>query len=275
MTNKKKLNIVFLIAGSEPLGSAGMQADIKAITACGGYAACALTAIVDEDTRHVKSIFHMPVDLIVSQTESFLGDVGAQCVKTGVLPSKAIIEGVANKLREYPQVLKVIDPVIVNSVGEKLVADDAIEAYRDLLFPLATLITPNYREAAVLLGHPVTDPEKDLRTLGQFGCSVIVKSIEKDGMLCDYLYNKETDKVTEYRKSRIPTNNVNGTGDSFASAIATYLAKGYNLNDAVAKGEEFIQRAISLGAEYVFGHDFGPVHPCYMEDKEMHERIYD
>ena len=272
---KKQLNIVFLIAGSEPLGSAGMQADIKAITACGGYAACALTAIVDEDTRHVKSITHLPVELIVSQTESFLGDVGAQCVKTGVLPSKAIIQGVAGKLREYPDVIKVIDPVIVNSVGEKLVDDEAIDAYRQLLFPLATLITPNYREAAVLLGHPVTDIEKDLRTLSQGSCSVIVKSIERDGMLCDYLYNRETDCITEYRKHKINTNNVNGTGDSFASAIATYLAKGYNLDQAVAKGEEFIQRAISLGAEYVFGHDFGPVHPCFMEDKEMHDRIYD
>lgn len=272
---KKQLNIVFLIAGSEPLGSAGMQADIKAITACGGYAACALTAIVDEDTRHVKSITPLPVDLIVSQTESFLGDVGAQCVKTGVLPSEEIICGVARKLSEYPSVIKVIDPVIVNSVGEKLVADDAIAAYRELLFPQATLITPNHREASVLLGHPIKDIDRDLRTLSQGRCSVIVKSIECDGMLCDYLYNKETDQITEFRKEKIQTNNVNGTGDSFASAIATYLAKGYDLNHAVAKGEEFIQRAISLGAEYVFGHDFGPVHPCFMEDKEMHGRIYD
>lgn len=276
---KKQLNIVFLIAGSEPLGSAGMQADIKAITACGGYAACALTAIVDEDTRHVKSVTPLPVGLIVSQTESFLGDVGAQCVKTGVLPSKAIIEGVASKLAEYPQVIKVIDPVVVNSVGEKLVPDEAIDAYRELLFPLATLITPNAREAAVLLGHPLDNIEQDIRELGQYGCSVIIKSVtrpsQQQDFLYDYFYNHDTDTVTEFCKERIQTNNVNGTGDSFASAIATYLAKGYPLDQAVAKGEEFIQRAISLGAEYVFGHDFGPVHPCFMEDKEMHNRIYD
>lgn len=288
---KKKLNIVFLIAGSEPLGSAGMQADIKAITACGGYAACALTAIVDEDTRHVKSITPLPVDLIVSQTESFLGDVGAQCVKTGVLPSKAIIEGVAGKLAEYPDVLKVIDPVVVNSVGEKLVADDAVQAYRRLLFPLATLITPNHHEAAVLLGRRLeietramsseerlVSVRKDLVELSGGECSVVVKSVTLPSgtsqTLYDYLYDNTTGKVTEFRKQRIHTNNVNGTGDSFASAIATYLAKGHELADAVEKGEEFIQRAISLGAEYTFGHDFGPVHPCFMEDKEMHERIY-
>lgn len=272
---KKKLDIVFLIAGSEPLGSAGIQADIKAITACGGYAAGALTAIVDEDTRHVKSIHHLPVELIVSQTESFLGDVGAQCVKTGVLPSKAIIEGVAAKLSEYPDVPKVIDPVIVDSNGVKLVADDAIQAYRELLFPQATLITPNRREAETLLGHPLGDIEEDIRTLSAGACSVVIKSVERGSdRLADYLYDITTDTVREYLKERIPTNNVNGTGDSFASSIATYIAKGYPLREAVNRGEEFIQRAISLGAEYAFGSGYGPVHPCFMEDKDKHERIY-
>lgn len=272
---KKKLNVVFLIAGSEPLGSAGMQADIKAITACGGYAACALTAIVDEDTTRVKNIFHMPVDLITSQAESFLGDIGAGCIKTGVLPSKAIIEGVAGVLKEYADIPKVIDPVIVNSVGEKLVADDAIDAYKNLLFPLATLITPNRREAEVLLGHKIENIREDIKELGAWGNSVIVKSIESDGMLNDYLYNAKTGEVIEFSKPRIDTHNVNGTGDSFGSAIATYIAKGLDLNDAVAKGEEFIGRAIALGAEYEFGHGFGPVHPCFMEDKNVHDRIYD
>ena len=271
---KKALNIVFLIAGSEPLGSAGMQADIKAITACGGYAACALTAIVDEDTQRVKNIFHMPVDLITSQAESFLGDIGANCIKTGVLPSKAIIEGVAGVLKQYPSIPKVIDPVVVNSVGERLVKDDAIEAYMNLLFPLATLITPNRREAEVLLGHPINDIREDIKELGRWGNSVIVKSMEHGNMLSDFLYNAQTGEVIEFSKERIDTNNVNGTGDSFSSAIATYIAKGYDLNDAVAKGEEFIGRAISLGAEYEFGHGFGPVHPCFMEDKSAHERIY-
>lgn len=275
---KKQLDIVFLIAGSEPLGSAGIQADIKAITACGGYAAGALTAIVDEDTRHVKSIHHLPVDLIVSQTESFLGDVGAQCVKTGVLPSRAIIEGVAGKLAQYPQVLKVIDPVIVDSNGVKLVADDAIQAYKNLLFPQATLITPNRREAETLLGHPLGNIEEDLRTLSAGTCSVIIKSVEtgngRQEQLTDYLYDITSDTVTSHTKDRIPTHNVNGTGDSFASSIATYLAKGYCLQDAVARGEEFIQRAISLGAEYNFGSGYGPVHPCFMEDRSKHDRIY-
>jgi len=283
--NKKQLNIVFVIAGSEPLGSAGMQADIKAITACGGYAACALTGIVDEDTRRVKSVTPLPVELVVSQAESFLGDVGAQCIKTGVLPTDGIIHGVAELLQRYPTVKKVIDPVIVDSNGVQLVTDESIGAYKREMFPLATLITPNFREAEVLLKRKITNIEEDIKKLGQWGNSVIIKSIEKQfygggqgkmavTMLSDYLYNAETGKVREFVKRKIDTHNVNGTGDSFSSAIATYLAKGYDLEKAVEKGEEFINKAIALGAEYEFGHGYGPVHPCFMEDKVIHERIY-
>ena len=281
---KKQLNIVFLIAGSEPLGSAGMQADIKAITACGGYAACALTGIVDEDTRKVKSVTPLPAELVVSQAESFLGDVGAQCIKTGVLPTAEIIDGVAELLKRYPNVKKVIDPVIVDSNGVQLVSNESIDAYKEKLFPIATLITPNFREAEVLLKRKITNISEDIKELGQWGNSVIVKSMEsqvmagrsmpEQDMLSDFLYNAETGEVREFRKRRIATHNVNGTGDSFSSAIATYLAKGYGLNEAVEKGEEFISKAIALGAEYEFGHGYGPVHPCFMEDKVLHERIY-
>ncbi len=281
---KKQLNIVFLIAGSEPLGSAGMQADIKAITACGGYAACALTGIVDEDTRKVKSVTPLPAELVVSQAESFLGDVGAQCIKTGVLPTAEIINGVAELLKRYPNVKKVIDPVIVDSNGVQLVSNESIDAYKEKLFPIATLITPNFREAEVLLKRKITNISEDIKELGQWGNSVIVKSMESQvmagrsmpaqDMLSDFLYNAETGEVREFRKRRIATHNVNGTGDSFSSAIATYLAKGYGLNEAVEKGEEFISKAIALGAEYEFGHGYGPVHPCFMEDKVLHERIY-
>lgn len=272
--SKKSLHTVFLIAGSEPLGSAGMQADIKAITACGGYAACALTAIVDEDTRRVKSITPLPVDLIVSQAESFLGDIETGCIKTGVLPSEDIIRGVAGVLRKYNRIPKIIDPVLVNSVGEKLVPDNVIEAYKQELFPLATLITPNRREAEVLLGRDIRNVRDDIRELGKYGCSVIIKSMQYGQMLSDFLYNAQTDEVLEFAKPRIDTHNVNGTGDSFSSAIAAYIAAKYPLTEAVKAGEEFISRAIKLGSEYEFGHGFGPVHPCFMEDKAAHQRIY-
>ena len=273
---KKSLNIVFVIAGSEPLGSAGMQADIKAITACGGYAACAVTSVVDEDTTRVKSITPLPTELIVSQADSFLSDIGAQCIKTGVLPRPEIIRAVASLLKRFPQIPLVVDPVVVNSNGEKLVSDESIDAYKRELFPLATLITPNLREAAVLLGHDIVidKVEEQIREFAPWGCSVVVKSIPTGDQLSDCLYNAQTGEVRLFTKPRIDTHNVNGTGDSFSSAISTYLAKGLTLDEALEKGEEFIGRAIALGAEYEFGHGFGPVHPCFMEDKSIHERIY-
>ena len=221
---------------------------------------------------------------MVSQAESFLSDVGAQCIKTGVLPTAEIIDGVAELLKRYPNVKKVIDPVIVDSNGVQLVSNESIDAYKEKLFPIATLITPNFREAEVLLKRKITNISEDIKELGQWGNSVIVKSMESQvmagrsmpaqDMLSDFLYNAETGEVREFRKRRIATHNVNGTGDSFSSAIATYLAKGYGLNEAVEKGEEFISKAIALGAEYEFGHGYGPVHPCFMEDKVLHERIY-
>ncbi|MBQ2507983.1 MAG: hydroxymethylpyrimidine/phosphomethylpyrimidine kinase, partial [Bacteroidaceae bacterium] len=171
---KKSLDIVFLIAGSEPLGSAGMQADIKAITACGGYAACALTCIVDEDTSHVKSITPLPTDLIISQAESFLGDVGARCIKTGVMPRPEIIKAVAKLLKKYPNVPLIVDPVVVNSNGEVLVSTESIDAYKNDLFPLATLITPNRREAEVLLGHSLVNVSQEIREFGKWGCSAVI-----------------------------------------------------------------------------------------------------
>ena len=239
---------------------------------------------MDEDTRKVKSVTPLPAELVVSQAESFLGDVGAQCIKTGVLPTAEIIDGVAELLKRYPNVKKVIDPVIVDSNGVQLVSNESIDAYKEKLFPIATLITPNFREAEVLLKRKITNISEDIKELGQWGNSVIVKSMESQvmagrsmpaqDMLSDFLYNAETGEVREFRKRRIATHNVNGTGDSFSSAIATYLAKGYGLNEAVEKGEEFISKAIALGAEYEFGHGYGPVHPCFMEDKVLHERIY-
>jgi len=186
---EKKVNTgkVFLIAGSEPLGSAGVQADIKAITRCGGWAAAGLTCIVDEDVHHIKSIHHLPTDLIVSQAESFLSTVGADCIKTGLLPTDEIILAVAGVLRRYNRQPILIDPVIVNFAGEQLVSDAAIAAYKNELFPLATLITPNVHEAEFLLGHAISDPRNDLKQLSEWGCNVLVKSVDEGRYLVDYL----------------------------------------------------------------------------------------
>jgi hydroxymethylpyrimidine/phosphomethylpyrimidine kinase len=242
---------VFLIAGSEPLGSAGVQADIKAITRCGGWAAAALTCIVDEDVNRIKGIHHLPTDLIVSQAESFLSTVGADCIKTGVLPSAEIINGVAAVLRKYNRQPILIDPVIVNFAGEQLVSDEAIRAYKEQLFPLATIITPNFREAEFLLGHKLEDVEADLRWLSHWGSSVIVKSVDEGKYLVDYLYDRNTDTLTPHPKKKLLLTDRNGTGDTLASAIATHLAKGEDLQTAVSRAEAYMNYFLAGPRYYI------------------------
>ena len=242
---------VFLIAGSEPLGSAGVQADIKAITRCGGWAAAALTCIVDEDVNRIKGIHHLPTDLIVSQAESFLSTVGADCIKTGVLPSAEIINGVAAVLRKYNRQPILIDPVIVNFAGEQLVSDEAIRAYKEQLFPLATIITPNFREAEFLLGHKLEDVEADLRWLSRWGSSVIVKSVDEGKYLVDYLYDRNTDTLTPHPKKKLLLTDRNGTGDTLASAIATHMAKGEDLQTAVSRAEAYMNYFLAGPRYYI------------------------
>ena len=278
MEHKKDFAKVFMIAGSEPLGCCGIQADIKAVSACGGFAAGATTL----NTTQVKGIRTMPVDIILSQSRDFLDDVGADCIKTGMLYEKQIVEAVAGLLREYPEVPKVIDPVMVDSGGTALILQEAIDAYRELLFPQAEIITPNIHEARVLAGEDITLDNVDrlIRKISEAGCSVIIKSIPDGDNLIDVLYNRRTDNTRRFSKrridTRIDTRNVNGTGDTFGSAIATYIARKYDLEAAVERAEIFINESIAYGSGYRFGPGYGPVHPFYrtIDFFEREDRSY-
>ena len=256
---------VFIIAGSEPLGTAGIQADIKAVSACGGYAAGAITCVVDEDTEHVKDICLIPVDMVVAQIKSFMEDVGADCIKTGMLYSKELVMRVSETIKDYVNIPVVVDPVMVSSSGDQLLADDAVQFYQDYLFPLASIITPNMREAEILLGRKLNLNEirNDLYDLTRWGNSVIIKSIPYKNKLIDYFYCPQNGVFKEYIKPFVETRNINGTGDTFASSIATYLARGWNILDAIDKSEKFIDRAINSGARFSFGTGLGPVSPFY------------
>lgn len=266
MIKKEKApNKVFVIVGSEPLGSAGMQADVKAISACGGYAAGAIACVVDEDTVHVKDVCLIPVDMVVSQIRSFMEDVGAECLKTGMLYSKELVQKVSETLAKYADIPLVVDPVMVSSFGDQLLKDDAVLSYKENLIPLATIITPNKREAEILLGRKLNlnNIKEDLKELSCWGNSVIIKSVPYKDKLADYLYCPQTGDFREYIKPIIQTKNVNGTGDMFSSSIATYIAKGFSIIDAIDKSEEFIHKSIENGARFSFGTGFGPVMPLY------------
>lgn len=260
---------VLVIAGSEPLGSAGVQADIKSVTNCGGYAAGSITCIVNEDTTEVKDIMPLPSSLVIGQATSFLEDVGADAIKIGMLFTEELICEVAGLLKRHPSIPAVVDPVMVNATGQRLIELSAIEAYKRELFPLATIITPNCREANLLLGHQMTveTAEKDMEYLSSYGCSVIVKSLRPDGRQIDVLKIRG-ENIELIEKEMVPTPNVNGTGCTFSSSIATYLARGFSLKDAVHRAEKYIDGAIRSGASFRFGKGFGPVDHSYRLDKD-------
>lgn len=255
---------VLAIAGSEPLGSAGVQADIKSISACGSYAAGAITCIVNEDTTRVKEVFPLPVDLVLGQAQSFLDDVKASAIKTGMLFTEELVRKLGELLKNYPDVPLVVDPVMVDSVGTPLIRPEAIEAYKDALFPLATLITPNYREANLLLHRTFSSssPEADILELCQWGNAAIVKSVPHPDGLMDVFYSQKTGMQT-FIKEKVETRNVNGTGCTFSSSIAAFLSQGYTLEKAIEHAERYIDGAIHEGATYQFGKGFGPVTHFY------------
>lgn len=255
---------VLAIAGSEPMGSAGVQADIKAISACGSYAAGALTCIVNEDTTRVKEVYPLPVALVIGQVRSFLDDVHATAIKTGMLFTEELVRELGSTLRDYRGIPLVVDPVMVDSGGTPLIRREAVDAYKDSLFPLATIITPNFREANLLLDHTfdAASPEADIRALCRWGNAAIVKSVPHPEGLMDVFYSEATGMRT-FVKEKVDTRNVNGTGCSFSSSIAAFLSQKYTLEDAVTLAEDYIDGAIHRGATYRFGTGFGPVAHFY------------
>ena len=254
---------VLAIAGSEPLGSAGVQADIKSISACGSYAAGAVTCIVNEHTTRVKEVFPLPLDLVVGQVRSFLDDVHASAIKTGMLFTEELVCALGQVLESYAGIPLVVDPVMVDSAGTPLIRPEAIEAYKEHLFPLATLITPNYREANLLLHRTFSgDSDADIRELCQWGNAAIVKSVPHPEGLVDVFYSEATG-MKAYVKAKVDTRNVNGTGCTFSSSIAAYLSQGHPLAEAVRLAEAYIDGAIRVGATYRFGTGFGPVAHFY------------
>lgn len=267
---EKTYSRVLIIAGSEPLGSAGVQADIKSVSACGAYAAGSITCIVNEDTTRVKEIFPLPADFVIAQAESFLGDVGADAIKVGMLFTQELITKVAKLLERFPDIPAVVDPVMVNSTGQRLIELEAIQAYRQELFPRAAIITPNCREASLLLGHQMSlqSCEEDMATLRSWCPNVVVKSLRPDGRQLDVAALASQPNLRIYEKALVKTPNVNGTGCSFSSSVAAYLARGASLAQAIDRAERYIDGAIRSGASYRFGKGFGPVNHFYRITRE-------
>lgn len=262
---KKQYKRVLSIAGSDPSGGAGIQADLKTFSACGCYGATAIVAVVDENTVGVTGVHPIPVSFVAGQIKSVLDDIGADAIKIGMLHSSELICAVKETLQQYNITNIVLDPVMVATSGDKLLQDEAIQTLKNELIPNVRIITPNIPEAEILLGIKIQKQEdlslviKDL----SFGrkVSVLLKAGHlTDEELVDVFYNAETDEIIFLSSKRIDTKNTHGTGCTFSSAIAAFLAHGLPLNDAVTKAKEYMNKAISAGSEYEIGKGHGPVH---------------
>lgn len=263
-SNFKKYPTVMTIAGSDSGGGAGIQADIKAISANGCFATSAITAITAQNTLGVKEVEGLPVEIVESQIDAVLSDIGTNSIKIGMLHSSQIVEAVARTLAKYNIRDIVLDPVMVSTSGHKLIEDSAIEMLRTKLIPLARVITPNIPEAEVLLGESISTqdslPAAARRLSERYGVSVLLKAGHLvNDTLIDILYNKETDEIVELPAPRVTTRNTHGTGCTLSSALAAHLARGSSLTEAARAAKAYINAAIVHGAEYQIGNGSGPV----------------
>jgi hydroxymethylpyrimidine kinase/phosphomethylpyrimidine kinase len=260
---------ILTIAGSDSGGGAGIQADLKAITLLGGYGMSVITALTAQNTVGVQGIHEVPAQFVERQINSVLSDIGADAIKTGMLANKEIIEVVAKKIEQYGVETVVVDPVMVSKSGSYLLRKDAQKALIKRLIPLAWVVTPNLFEASVLTGMKVNSLEgmrKAAVQIWELGAkNVVVKGGHLKGMAIDILFDGQN--YAEIVGPRIKTKNTHGTGCTFASTIATLLARGEPIPEAVRKAKVFITMAIQFGLS--LGKGTGPTNPSAYVLREM------
>lgn len=253
------MKTVLTIAGSDPFGGAGMQADIKTMTAHGVYAMTAVSLISVQNSVGFYKVQETTKEFLEMQIEYLFKDVTPDATKTGMLLSRELIKMTAKKLKEYKPQNLIIDPVIVSHKKIKLINDDAIETLLNELIPLAYLITPNKEETEIIADMIIKD-EKDMeiaakKIFEQYGCNIITKSGVEGDNANDYLYTKDGGHWLYGEK--IDTKNVRGTGDALSSAIASNLAKDYELIEACEAAKRYVTKALKSNIQ--IGHGKGPI----------------
>ena len=235
------------IAGSDSSGGAGIQADIKTMTANGVYAMSAVTALTAQNTTGVYGILESTPEFLASQLDCIFTDIFPDAVKTGMVSSTGLIEVIADKLKQYKAKNIVVDPVMVATSGSRLISQEAVDALKELLLPLATVLTPNIPEAEVLSGLTISSPadmEKAAQAIGEtYGCAVLCKGGHDLNDANDLLWRDGTCKWFHGR--RIDNPNTHGTGCTLSSAIASNLAKGYDLDTAVERAKAYLSGALA------------------------------
>lgn len=255
---------VLSIAGSDSGGCAGIQADIKSISACNAYAATVITATTAQNTQGVFDIYPLPISHIEKQLDAVLSDIKFSAVKIGMLHSCEVIKCVQEKLEEYDVKNIVIDPVMIAKSGHILINKDAISCL-ELFLNKATLITPNIHEAELLIGYKINikNAEKSAKEIGlKYKTSVLLKGgylNETSNRMTDILYLQKQEKILLINNPIIVTNNVHGTGCSLSSSIAAFLSLDYSIEEAVEKGCNYVNLAIKNGEHKILGKGNGPI----------------
>ena len=236
------------IAGSDSSGGAGIQADIKTMTANGVYAMSAVTALTAQNTTGVYGILESTPEFLANQLDCIFTDIFPDAVKTGMVSSTGLIEVIADKLKQYKAKNIVVDPVMVATSGSRLISQEAVDALKELLLPLATVLTPNIPEAEVLSGLTISGPadmEKAAQAIGEtYGCAVLCKGGHDLNDANDLLWRNGTCKWFHGR--RIDNPNTHGTGCTLSSAIASNLAKGCDLDTAVERAKAYLSGALAV-----------------------------
>ena len=257
------------IAGSDSSGGAGIQADIKTMTAHGVFAMSAVTALTAQNTVGVTGILDATPDFLAAQLDAVFTDIFPDAVKIGMVSSAGLIAVIAEKLRFYGAKNIVVDPVMVATSGARLLKEDAVGALREQLLPLAALLTPNIPEAEILSGLSIrsaADMERAARAIGeQYGCAVLCKGGHRISDADDLLYRGGT--LCWFRGKRVETQNTHGTGCTLSSAIAANLTKGLALEDAVQLAKEYLSGA--LGDMLDLGRGAGPMNHMF----DLHSRF--
>ena len=257
------MNTALTIAGSDSSGGAGIQADIKTMTANGVYAMSAITALTAQNTTGVQGIFEVTPEFLSLQLDSIFTDIRPDAVKIGMVSSSGLISAIAGKLKEYKAENIVVDPVMVATSGARLISEDAISTLKAELLPLAKVLTPNIPETEVLADMKVSsadDMEKAAKLISEkYGCAVLCKGGHSLNDANDLLY--ADGKSHWFNGKRIDNPNTHGTGCTLSSAIASNLAKGYDLKTSVERAKEYISGA--LAAMLDLGKGSGPMNHAF------------
>ena len=267
MAQARQMASALTIAGSDSGAGAGAQADLKTFAALGIYGSSVLTAITAQNTIAVTAVHEIPTDIIEAQIDAVVSDIGTDATKTGMLSSSVIIECVTATLKKYSDIpglqRLVVDPVMVAKSGDSLLKEEAVEALRDLLLPMAAVVTPNIPEAETLTGLSIST-DADVHNAAQQiismgAASVVIKGGHREGPATDVYFDGRN--FREFTSPRFETANTHGTGCTFASAVAAGLAKGLAPVDAVGQAKEFVTEAIRLS--FPIGRGHGPLNHFY------------